>query len=75
MIAARSPVERMRMASRMFDSGRTLLRIGLKRQNPALSEGQLRAQVFLRLYGEDFDRSEIIQIASGIPDMTLDIDG
>ena len=75
MIAERSSAERLRMASSMFDSGRTLLRIGLKRRNPALREGQLRTQVFLRLYGEDFDRSEIIQIISSIPDMTLDIDG
>jgi len=75
MIAARSPVERLRMASCMFDSGRTLLKAGLERQNKALSEGQLRAQVFLRMYGDDFTSSEIKQIASSIPNMTLDADG
>ncbi len=74
MMATRSPVERLRMASSMFDTGRALMRIGLKRQNPSLSEGQLRAQVFLRLYREDFDSSDIIRIASSIPNMTLDAD-
>ncbi|MHB1324730.1 MAG: hypothetical protein ACYDGS_00295 [Thermoleophilia bacterium] len=74
-IATRSPAERLRMASRMFDTGRTLLRIGLKSQNQSLSEAQLRAQVFLRLYGEEFASSEINRIASSIPNMTLDADG
>lgn len=74
MIAARSPADRLRMASSMFDTGRTLLRIGLMRKNESISEGQLRAQVFLRLYGEDFASSEITRIASSIPNMTLDAD-
>ncbi|MHB1391243.1 MAG: hypothetical protein ACYCXF_08470 [Thermoleophilia bacterium] len=74
MIAARSPADRMRMASSMFDTGRTLLRIGLMRKNESISEGQLRAQMFLRLYGDDFASSEITRIASSIPNMTLDAD-
>ncbi|MHB0867331.1 MAG: hypothetical protein ACYC6B_06580 [Thermoleophilia bacterium] len=75
MMAARTPADRLRMAGNMFDTGRTLLRIGLKRQNPQLSEGQLRAQVFLRLYGEDFTKSEIMRITSSIPNMILDTAG
>lgn len=75
MIADRSPIERLRMASRMFETGRTLLQIGLKRQGQSFSEGQLRAQVFLRLYREDFASSEIKRIVSSIPNMTFDVDG
>ncbi len=75
MVAARSPADRLRMASSMFDTGRTLLQIGLKRQDESLSEGQLRAQVFLRLYGEDFARPEITRITSSISNMSLDADG
>jgi len=59
----------------MFDTGRTLLRIGLKRQSESISDGQLRALVFLRLYREEFASSEINRIASSIPNMTLDADG
>lgn len=72
MIAERSPAERLRMASSMFDTGTTLLRIGLKKQNRQLSEGQLRAQVFLRLYGEEFSSSEIKRIAVSIHNMNFD---
>lgn len=75
MIAARSPAERLMMASSMFETGRSLLRIGLKRQNPAISEEQLRAQMFLRLYGDDFTKSEFSRIISSIPNMELNADG
>jgi len=66
MMAARSPAERLRMASRMFDMGRTLLRAGLKKRNKTLNEKQLRLQVFLRLYGDDFTGSEIRRIVSSL---------
>ncbi|MHB1324735.1 MAG: hypothetical protein ACYDGS_00270 [Thermoleophilia bacterium] len=72
MIAARSPAERLRMASSLFDTGRTLLRIGLLKQNESLNEGQLRAQIFQRIYAEDFTVAEIKEIASRIPNMILD---
>lgn len=75
MIAARRPAERLEMASSMFDAGRTLLRSGLKRQNPALDEAQLRAHVFLRLYGADLSNSEISRIVANVPNMKLEAEG
>lgn len=72
LIARKSPSERLRMASSMFDTGITLMRAGLKSRNRELNEAQLRARVFLRLYGEDFTSSEIRKIASSIPNMQLD---
>lgn len=72
LIARKSPSERLRMASSMFDTGITLMRAGLKHRNRELNEAQLRARVFLRLYGEDFTSSEIRKIASSIPNMQLD---
>jgi len=72
MIAELSPTERLRMVSSMFDTGRTLVRSGLLKQNGSLNEGQIRAQVFLRFYAEDFTVAEIKEIASRIPNMILD---
>lgn len=72
MLAEFSPTERLRMASSMFDTGRALVRIGLLKQNESLNEGQIRAQVFLRFYAEDFTVAEIKEIASRIPNMILD---
>jgi hypothetical protein len=66
MMAAQSPAERLRMASSMFDTGKTLLQAGLRRQYKSLSDRQLREMVFLRLYGDDFTGSEARQIISCI---------
>lgn len=69
MMAERSPAQRLQMASDMFDAGRELLRAGLKNMNPSLTEEQLRGQVFLRLYGDDFRPEEIKRIMACIPNM------
>ena len=66
MIAERSPGERLRMASDMSATGRALLRAGLLRQTPTPNEAALRAQVFLKLYGEDFTGAEVNRIISSI---------
>ena len=49
MLLRRSPEERLRMACRMFSSGRALARGGM----PAASGAQIRRQMLLRLYAED----------------------
>jgi len=66
MIAKLSPADRLRMANSMFESGRALVRIGLKQQNESISEAQLRAQIFLRLYGEDYSGTEKKRILTSL---------
>jgi hypothetical protein len=72
MIMAKTPEERLRMASRMFDSARKLVIAGILRERPNLSESQLRARLFLRMYERDFSAVEIQNIIRKIPDMQLD---
>ena len=74
MIARRTPVERLKMASSMFDSARKLMAAGLLRENGALNEAQLRTRIFLRLYGECYSQEEIERIVKCIPNMQLDTD-
>ncbi len=74
MIASRTPTERLRMASSMFDSGRKLMMAGLKNRNKTFNEAQLRTQMFLKLYGEKFTNAEIERIVNNIPNMQLDMD-
>ncbi len=66
MIAARSPEERLQMASHMFETGRALLRVGLQKQYHTLDEAQLSTKIFLRLYKNDFSRVEINRIVAHI---------
>ena len=72
MMAAKTPEERLKMASSMFDAGRKLVEAGLRDQYGQLSEAQMRARVFVRMYGEDFTEEEIKKIAGKIPNMRID---
>ncbi len=74
MIASRTPTERLKMASSMFDSGKKLMRAGLLKENGSLNEAQLRAKMFLRLYGDCFSKDEIRRIIDAMPNMQLDTD-
>lgn len=74
MMSLKTPIERLRMACSMFDAGKTLLEAGIRQQFGALNEAQMRAQVFKRLYGEDFSAIEIKKMLSKIPNMQLDAD-
>ncbi|MBT5305019.1 MAG: hypothetical protein HON76_18150 [Candidatus Scalindua sp.] len=59
----RTPTERLRMVSRMYDSSRKLVISSIKSEGGKLSSSQLCVQPFLRIYGSDFtvvDRKKII---------------
>jgi hypothetical protein len=74
MLLSKSSVERLKMASRMFDSGRKLVISGILRGRPRLDTSRLRAQLFLRMYGNDFTAAERERIIKKIPNMQLDTD-
>lgn len=69
MMFQRTPVERLRMASSMFNSVKKLIAAGLYREHGPLTEAQLRARIFVRLYREDFSDAEIEKIMKHLPDM------
>jgi hypothetical protein len=62
MIALRTPSERLRMASSMFDMARKLMEAGIRHENPSIDETELRARMFLRLYRDDFSKDEMKKI-------------
>ena len=66
MMAQRTPTERLKMASRMFDAARALVA-------GDLDEDQLRAHTFLRMYGDCFNDDEIAAIMRNVPNMRLDL--
>ena len=74
MLLSRSPLERLKMASRMYDSGRKLVISGILKGRPHLDTSRLRAQLFLRMYGNDFAAAERERIIKKIPNMQLDAD-
>ncbi|GAX61737.1 l-asparaginase/archaeal Glu-tRNAGln amidotransferase subunit D [Candidatus Scalindua japonica] len=62
MIMSLTPSERLRMASRMYDSGRKLVISGIQNGKHQLNASQLREQLFLRIYGNDFSTAEVKRI-------------
>lgn len=72
MIASRTPVQRLRMASSMFSSAKKIMKAGLQNEKCSLNEAQLRTQMFLRLYGEFYTHDEIRKILKTIQNMQLD---
>jgi hypothetical protein len=52
-----APEERLAMACRMFSAAKALIRSGISTSG-AMSTAEIRALVFLRLYGQDFDQAE-----------------
>lgn len=72
MMDSKTPQDRLRMASSMFDTGRKLVEAGIRNKYGELTQAQMRARVFVRIYGEDFSEEEIKKIAGKIPNMQLE---
>jgi|TARA_B100000315_G_C14457635_1_gene532186 hypothetical protein len=73
MLMSRTPTERLRMVSRMYDSGRKLVISGIQNGRQELNASQLRGQLFLRMYGSDFSAADRKRIINKIPDMQFDV--
>jgi response regulator RpfG family c-di-GMP phosphodiesterase len=54
MIMSKTPTERLKMASRMFDSGKKLVKAGIIAKSGILSEEEMRAAIFTRMYQQNF---------------------
>ena len=67
MMLSKSPLERLRMASRMYDSAKKLVLSGLLRERQHLDPSKLRGELFLRIYGNDFSVTDRERIMAQIP--------
>lgn len=54
MMMARTPAERLEMATGMFTTAKALVRAGLEREGIPLTPENVREHTFLRLYRRDF---------------------
>ena len=67
MLLSKSPIERLRMVSRMYDSVKKLAISGILMERPHLELSRLPGELFLRIYGNDFSNTEKKQILKKIP--------
>ena len=59
MVLALTPLERLKMAGRMYASGKKLALSGILKEEGMLSQTELQERLFLRLYGTDFTPLDI----------------
>ncbi len=69
MLMSLTPTGRLRMVSRMYNTARKLAIAGIQNKRQQLNASQLRGQLFLRMYGNDFSAAEIKKIINRIPNM------
>lgn len=55
MIRRKTPGERLEMGCSMYDFSKTLVVRALLEERPHLSPAELRGELFLRFYGNDFN--------------------
>jgi hypothetical protein len=67
MVQARPPGgERLKIASEMFDISRSLMIAGIRAARPEITEVELRQELFLRYYGDEFNSEQRDRILAGI---------
>lgn len=69
MLLSKSPQERLRMVSKMYDSVKRLAISGILMEKQHLDPSRLPGELFLRIYGHDFSSTERKQILKKIPDL------
>lgn len=62
VLRERSGSDRVRMVSDMFETARALVIASVRAQQPDISEADLRAQVFRRVYASDFTAEDLVSI-------------
>lgn len=58
MMMAKSPIERLKMGMSMFRTSQELAIRFIKEQNPDITPAQLRQELFLKFYRDDFTEKQ-----------------
>ncbi|WP_396626827.1 hypothetical protein [Luteitalea sp.] len=66
MFATLTPTRRVRMMSEMFDTARRLLESGIRAEQPDITDTELKVEVFLRTYRDDYAPAERDRIVEHI---------
>ena len=64
MIQLKSPIERLKMGSSMYETSKRLITRAILENNPAISKAEFRREFFLKFYGNDFCDRDIKKILS-----------
>lgn len=63
MLKQKSPYERLKMASSMFNSAKRLVISGIMKENPTINEKDLKTKLLQRFYSKDLTEETLIKIS------------
>lgn len=66
LMMRKSPQERVRMASSMFETARRIALSSIRLQHPGISPAEERVQLFLRFYEADLTPAQVERYVAGI---------
>lgn len=66
LIMAKSKQARLRMGCSMFAAAKKIVRSAILNQNPKITSGRMKAELFLRFYGGEFNAAEQEKILNGL---------
>jgi hypothetical protein len=64
LFSAKTPAERVAMGASMYDTSRMITEARLKREHPDWTPNELRREIFLAYYGDEFDVVQREKIAA-----------
>lgn len=62
MIRSKTPLERLMMGCSMYETSRHLIKCSILASNPSISQMDLRKELFLKFYRNDFSPEECERI-------------
>jgi hypothetical protein len=66
LMMRKSPQERVRMASSMFETARRIVLSSIRQNHPGISPTEERVQLFLRFYEADLTPAQVERYVAGI---------
>ena len=66
LIMQKSAEERLRMGCSMFDTAKQIVKSSILETNPSVSDKQMRREIFVRFYGQDFTESQQNRIITAL---------
>lgn len=64
IIRGKTPVERLMMGCSLYETSRFLIKRAILESNPSISQKELRKELFLKFYRNDFSPEECERIAN-----------
>ncbi len=62
MIQAKDPIDRLKMGCSMYQTSRYLIERAIREENPLISKSDLKKEIFLKFYRDDFSPQECEKI-------------